>query len=117
MPRCVKCLLPDRVPGADLDRDGVCHFCRSHSTAVPTIDPERQRVWKEDLERTLKEVRGKSRYDVLVCMSGGKDSLYLLYKAKVEYGLNVLAFTTDVNLPPIAWRNISTSRMACSVST
>ena len=39
-------------------------------------------------------------------LSGGKDSCYLLYKLKVEYRLNVLAFTTDMNVPDVAWRNI-----------
>jgi hypothetical protein len=42
-----------------------------------------------------------------VNLSGGKDSCYLLYKLKREYGLNVLAFTTDMNVPDVAWRNIN----------
>ncbi len=41
-----------------------------------------------------------------MCLSGGKDSLYLLHRAKVEYGLNVLAYTTDANIPEVAWSNI-----------
>ncbi len=60
-----------------------------------------------DLERTLADVRGQGRpYDVLVCLSGGKDSLYLLHRLKVDYRLNVLAFTTDVSIPDVAWRSI-----------
>ena len=43
---------------------------------------------------------------MLVCLSGGKDSLYLLHRLKVEYGLNVLAFTTDVSIPDAAWSSI-----------
>jgi len=41
-----------------------------------------------------------------VCLSGGKDSIYLLHKLKVEYELKVLAFTTDMNIPDVAWDNI-----------
>jgi len=41
-----------------------------------------------------------------VCLSGGKDSLDLLYRAKVDYGLNVLAYTVDANIPEVAWRSI-----------
>ena len=36
-------------------------------------------------------------------LSGGKDSCYLLYKLKREYGLNVAAFTADMNVPDAAW--------------
>lgn len=69
---------------------------------------EAQRQAREkDLESTLADVRGRGRpYDVLVCLSGGKDSLYLLQRMKVDYGLNPLAFTTDVNIPDVAWRSI-----------
>ena len=59
-----------------------------------------------DLEHALHSSIGRGRYDALVCLSGGKDSLYLLYRAKVDYGLNVLAYTTDVNIPEVAWDNI-----------
>ena len=30
----------------------------------------------------------------------------MLHKLKKEYGLHVLAFTTDMNVPPVAWANI-----------
>ncbi|HRH82277.1 MAG TPA: hypothetical protein PLW81_14650 [Thiobacillaceae bacterium] len=52
---------------------------------------------------------GKSGFDCLVPLSGGKDSLYLLYKLKFEYGLRVLAYTTNINLPEVAWSNIRTA--------
>jgi len=35
--------------------------------------------------------------------------LYLLYKLKVEYGLRVLAYTTNIDLPKVAWSNIRTT--------
>ncbi len=106
MTKCRKCLLPDKVPGADLDSDGICSFCRSYSPG-DQVEEERARLPRQaDLEQALAECRGKAEYDVVACLSGGKDSLYLLYKLKVEYGLKVLAFTTDVNIPKIAWDNI-----------
>ncbi|GAB4449967.1 MAG: hypothetical protein OHK0026_15730 [Rhodocyclaceae bacterium] len=63
----------------------------------------------EDLERTLREARQRSRpghYDCIVPLSGGKDSLYLLHRLKNDYGLKVLAFTSNINLPEVAWSNI-----------
>lgn len=38
--------------------------------------------------------------------SGGKDSAWMLCKLVVEYKLKVLAFTVDVNIPPVAWKNV-----------
>lgn len=106
MRRCKRCLLPQAAPGADLDGDGVCSYCRTH---VPGSGAARQRLREQrraDLEATLAVRRSDGGYDALVCLSGGKDSLYLLHRAKVEYGLNVLAFTTDANIPAVAWSNM-----------
>ncbi|MDQ3186347.1 MAG: hypothetical protein M3Q16_07835 [Pseudomonadota bacterium] len=106
MIRCKLCLLPSNVPGANFDSADVCAFCRHHvpedKNKLDVVHRHRQ----QELETTLNECRGKGPYDALVCLSGGKDSLYLLYRLKVEYGLNVLAFTTDVNIPDVAWANI-----------
>lgn len=105
--RCRNCLLPDTVPGADLDAAGTCAYCRQWKPA----DRERlERVRRErqaDLARAIEDARAaRAPYDALVCLSGGKDSVWLLHHAKVELGLRVLAFTTDVNIPDIAWSNI-----------
>lgn len=109
MKRCKNCLLPAAVPGSDIDATGLCRLCRAPAAPADAQGPlqVQRRAWAEDLERTLAGVRGQGRpYDVLVCLSGGKDSLYLLHRLKVDYGLNVLAFTTDVNIPDVAWRSI-----------
>jgi hypothetical protein len=42
----------------------------------------------------------------LVPLSGGKDSVYLIHKLKAEYGLRVLAHTTDIDIGPVARANI-----------
>jgi len=109
MKRCKNCFLPDAAPGSEIDASGLCRLCRA---PAPSTDDERsnqvqRQAWAAELERTLVDVRGQGRpYDVLVCLSGGKDSLYLLHRLKVDYGLNVLAFTADVNIPDVAWRSI-----------
>lgn len=107
MRRCKSCLLPDVVHGADFDTRGICTYCRNPEPA-PTTPNSNDR---EDLERTLKlaKERKQGKYDCLVPLSGGKDSLYLLYKLKVEYGLRVLAYTTNIDLPDVAWSNIRTA--------
>lgn len=104
---CKLCLLPANVPGADIDLAGVCKFCRQLSCQdqeVMYLQSFQNR--KAELEKILNECRGKGPYDALVCLSGGKDSLYLLYQLRIQYKLNVLAYTTDINIPDIAWENI-----------
>lgn len=113
--RCVNCLLPDAVPEANIDSSGVCSICRAR-TCVDLEREERLRKDHEaDLEATLEACRGKGEYDCLVNLSGGKDSCYLLYKLRREYGLNVLAFTMNVNIPPVAQANIDRAVKALDV--
>lgn len=117
--KCRTCLLPRRVPGADIDDSGQCAACRKADRAGATAtDAEaRRQAFEADLGATLAATRGEGQYDVLVPFSGGKDSAWLLYKLVVEYRLRVLAFTVDVNIPPIAWQNIrrTISRLGCDL--
>lgn len=106
MESCKNCLLPAAVPGADIDSGGVCSHCSSHTVSGADLENEARKLRQADLERALNDCRGKGEYDCLLNLSGGKDSCYLLYKLKREYDLNVLAFTTDMNVPPVAWKNI-----------
>jgi len=106
MRRCRRCLLPDAVPGADFDRHGVCAFCRAYRPEDATASEAARKSFERDLEQTLAAARATSGYQALVCLSGGKDSLYLLHRLHVDYGLRVLAFTVDANIPEVAWRSI-----------
>lgn len=106
MKACRNCLLPDAVPGADLDASGLCAPCRSYKPQ-DHVDAEALRKRHElDLEQALRSVRGKGAHDCVVPLSGGKDSVYLIHKLQAEYGLRVLAYTTDIDIGEVAWRNI-----------
>lgn len=108
MKTCKKCLIPKDYPQARIDKAGICSFCRDYEkTDLEKV--KRQRLAREkDLEDALRNSKGKGRYDCIVMLSGGKDSAYLLYRAKVEYGLRMLAFTCDAGgyTGDIAMRNI-----------
>ena len=106
MKYCKNCLLPENVEGVALNQNGICNHCVEYSS-TKNNQQDRERLEREhDLEQTLLEVKGKAQFDCLVPFSGGKDSIYLLYKLKYDYGLNVLAYTTNANIPDIAWKNI-----------
>ncbi len=104
--RCSRCLLPAAVADSKIDGTGVCKPCRDYDPALAN-DRESQRADREsDLEAALEDCRGRGEYDCLVPFSGGKDSALLLHKLVNEYSLKVLAFTVNVNIPAIAWKNI-----------
>ena len=107
MAYCKKCLIPNNVPGADLNSQGIGKFCREYNEKQMQTNDYSRKKYEEDLEQAIQECRGKGEYDCLVPLSGGKDSIYLLYKLKFKYNLKILAFTTNVNIPDIAWKNIN----------
>jgi hypothetical protein len=114
--RCKLCLLPDVVPGADFDAARVCAFCRAYRPDDAVAAERRRAAYERELEAAIDAARRRNApYDALVCLSGGKDSLYLLHRLKEGYGLRVLAFTTDVNIPDIAWQNIRRTIAALDV--
>jgi hypothetical protein len=106
MRSCRNCLLPEAAPGAQLGSDGLCNLCRNYAPQDTATAETLRRAREADLERAIAESRGQGPYDCLVPFSGGKDSAALLHKLKVEYGLRVLAHTTDIDIGEVAWDNI-----------
>ena len=72
MARCKNCLILDVVPGVILQANGICNFCHQE-LEQPTIvaaEEETRQEYEADLERTLKECRGRAEYDCVVPLSG-----------------------------------------------
>jgi hypothetical protein len=98
--RCTKCLLPESFPGISFDTDGVCSVCK-------TYQPVKYRG-KENLEELLSGYRKSSGPDVILPLSGGRDSCYALHYLKKEMGMNPIAYTYDWGMvTDLARRNIS----------
>ena len=99
--RCVRCIQPETVPFVGLDRDGLCVDCRNYQPIV--------QHGREALEAVLAPVRSRtSRADVLVPLSGGRDSCYALHYIKRVLGLNPIAYTYDWGMvTDLARRNAS----------
>lgn len=114
--RCIRCQTvatrnPDLIgmayPGPTLlDEEGVCSICRSHEHKHTRIDWAAR---KAELDQIIESSRGKGEYDVLVPVSGGKDSLFVLYFLWKNYpGLKMLAWNYDPGfLKPGAMDNLT----------
>lgn len=89
--RCTRCVLPGRDPDVILDDDGICNHCAHWQADRPQADPLRE----SDFVRILDKVRGRGRYDCLVMVSGGKDSVAALDYMKRRFHCEPLAFTFD----------------------
>ena len=91
--RCKICILSDAYPGIHFDSNGICNFCLSH----PKEDKGAKEKLKRKLERIIGNFKGRSnKYDVIVGLSGGKDSSYVAYYLKKEYDLKILGVNYDI---------------------
>jgi hypothetical protein len=110
MKRCTRCVTPDTYPGITLNRDGVCAHCLEYEEAFSDWGNSQQDRTAQ-FHRLLELARKKSKtYDVLVPLSGGKDSTYVLYLAAIKYGLKVLCYNFDNGFKSeVAHRNIESA--------
>lgn len=92
--RCRTCVLPVTFPGLELDGSGQCSVCRTYT---PPVYPG-QDALVEELRRTSPDGRR-----VLVCLSGGRDSCYVLHLV-CELGFEPIAYTYDWGMVTTAAR-------------
>jgi N-acetyl sugar amidotransferase len=94
---CKKCLMPNSRPRVVFDEQGVCNACRHAEVKWKNIDWEARR--KEFL-KLLEPYRSKrGEHDCIVPWSGGKDSSYIAYRLKFEFGMNPLLVTFSPQVP------------------
>ena len=86
---CRDCIANDfMIPGLEFDGDGLCPLCQS---AEDTKDLCSILPVMNTFPRS-----GRSRFDVAVFYTGGKDSTYVLYYLSKVLGLRVLALTWEI---------------------
>ncbi len=86
---CTSCIANDfMIPGIEFDEDGRCPICQSAEKTkdLKSIVP---------IMNTFPKSK-KSRFDVAVFYTGGKDSTYLLYYLSKVLKLRVLALTWEI---------------------
>jgi N-acetyl sugar amidotransferase len=92
---CTRCIYDDHIPYISFDTEGVCNYCQQHD-ALDQEYPTGDEGWKR-LRNLADQIRvaGKGKkYDVVVGVSGGCDSSYMVHLAK-ELGLRPLAAHFD----------------------
>lgn len=90
--RCTHCLLPESYPGIRLDSKGVCQFCRGEEKEF-----EYERRTRDELDRLISEACAQGGpYDVIVGLSGGKDSSYVALFLKKTYDVRILGVNLDI---------------------
>jgi N-acetyl sugar amidotransferase len=91
---CTRCVYPAIAASAlTFDEEGVCSGCR---VAMQTVDIDWDARFKF-LQELVAEYRSESNYDILIPVSGGKDSYYQTHVAVRELGLKPLLVTYHGN--------------------
>lgn len=89
---CTRCVQDSTIPGIHFDSQGVCSFCHLHDK-LEKVFPNGE-TGRNILETRFKKVRaaGKGKkYDCVVGISGGRDSIFLLWNVVKTWKLRPLA--------------------------
>jgi glutamine---fructose-6-phosphate transaminase (isomerizing) len=101
MLRCSKCLLPETFPFIEFDSDGICNYCNSYQNLKVKGENDLKSL-------TNKYISHNSKPNVIIGLSGGRDSCFTLHYAKKVLGLNPIAYSYDWGmLTDLARRNQS----------
>ncbi|MCK5127177.1 MAG: N-acetyl sugar amidotransferase [candidate division Zixibacteria bacterium] len=93
---CTTCIYDERIPGISFDENGVCNYCHQAEQLdreYPTGDEGM--AYLKNLSQEIKKTSRNKKYDVVVGVSGGCDSSYLLHVTKNILGLRPLAVHFD----------------------
>ncbi|MBD3376292.1 hypothetical protein GF406_14740 [candidate division KSB1 bacterium] len=93
MKRCQRCILPETYPGISFDEHHICNRCHSWDVEYSKVD---YRLLKKELDQLIEKKKEQAQkhgcpYDIIVPVSGGKDSAFVLYVMTKQYHCNVLA--------------------------
>lgn len=91
---CKRCVNTGRNPVINFDKDGYCNICSSYLKYFDSGHLKKEIDFLKSFKGT-----GKEKQDVLVGMSGGKDSTATLYTIK-QMGFTPLAVTLDLGYLP-----------------
>lgn len=91
---CVRCCLPNSEEGTSFDEMGMCPSCQSSEQKMHINWAEQEKGLRIILADAKRRAKG---YEILVPISGGKDSAFQLHVLKKVYGMKILACTFSHN--------------------
>jgi len=89
---CTRCIIDTTVPGVTFDGSGQCNFCQLHDKM--DRDYPLNEEGRKKLDSILADIKRKGRrkkYDCVLGVSGGRDSIFTLYLTTQRFGLRPLA--------------------------
>ena len=93
---CNECVYPAVAVLLDIGGDGTCSACRAHKE-FSNLSEESWNQKKELFKELIFKHKGKSYYDCVIPVSGGKDSYYQAHIICEKYNLKPLLVTYDHN--------------------
>jgi len=101
---CKKCVVSNQRPRTTLNEDGVCNACEYALIKENSIDWEKR---EKELMAVCNKYRSENgNFDVIVPVSGGKDSSYTAHMLKTKYGMHPLCVTwAPFIYTDIGWKN------------
>ncbi len=108
MKYCARCLMPETKPHSVFHEDGICGACHSHDLKTRIENQIDWRARAEEFENLVEQARERRAplYDVLIPVSGGKDSITQVDKLLCR-GLRILAVNVDYGIKTeIGLRNL-----------
>ena len=95
MKTCKRCIYNESIPKISFDEKGICNYCNQYDQMEQEYPTGKRglQILEAHIEEVRKAGKGK-KYDVVIGVSGGCDSSYMLHLAH-SYGLRVLAAHFD----------------------
>ena len=97
MKYCKRCVYPESAVNLIIYDDGICSSCKFYENYMSITDKqwqERKKVFEDILEENLKK---NNSFDVVVPVSGGKDSYFQTHVVCKQYNLKPLLITYEGN--------------------
>ena len=95
--RCKKCVMPNTKPDLYFNAEGICDACLSTNLKNKIDWNAREKEFRNLIDQLRN--KNETNYDCVIPVSGGKDSHFQTYMAKVVYGLNPLLVSFEPTLP------------------
>jgi N-acetyl sugar amidotransferase len=109
--QCGRCIMDSSVPGIYFSKSGICNFCdaQNYLDKVFPNGEKGQSIINKYLVSIKKRAKN-TKYDCVVGISGGRDSMYTLYMCVKVWGLKPLAVHFNDGFGnPIAGENMINS--------